>query len=187
MTLRRWPAAAGREDPRPSCAPAFLLILALLASCGGGGPAPLPTDRIRAFFPAGGVADAIEVDAVNRLALRRAELVAPDGRTAATGSIVAQPAPVSATAVALPSGSYFAVGALAAGGGNPPNRGPVGGVQTESRLLATVSQATIALPDPTAYRRDWRKYRIRLHFGAPPDTETREMAAPAPAPARSLP
>jgi hypothetical protein len=49
-------------------------------------------------------------------------------------------------------------------------------------LLAVVSTASIPLPDPVAYRRDWQKYRIRLRFGDPPQVETREIDAPAPPP-----
>ncbi len=45
-----------------------------------------------------------------------------------------------------------------------------------------MSSASIALPDPVAYRRDWQKYRIRLRLGDPPQAETRELAAPAPLP-----
>ena len=56
-------------------------------------------------------------------------------------------------------------------------------LQGEQQLLATVSTAEIALPDPVAYRRDWRRYRIRLTFGTPPgEIETREIAAPEPPP-----
>ena len=53
---------------------------------------------------------------------------------------------------------------------------------TQTRLLAVVSNAAIQLPDPVAYRQGWQKYRIRLTFGDPPQTETREIAAPAPPP-----
>jgi hypothetical protein len=154
---------------------ACLSLLAFLAGCGGG-PAPLPTGRISAFFPPGGVADTIEVDAIDRLALREAELVAPDGRTTRAQSIVAQPAPAAGATVALPSGASFGGGVA----GTATGPGSVGsGVQTEGRLLATVSQATIAVPDPAAYRRDWQRYRIRLRFGAP-DGESRVLAAPPP-------
>ena len=43
--------------------------------------------------------------------------------------------------------------------------------------------ASISLPDPVEYLRDWRSYRIRLSFGDPPgETETREVAGPEPPP-----
>jgi hypothetical protein len=143
----------------------------------------LPTSEIRAYFPAGGVADTIEVDAIDRLALRRAELAAPDGRTTPAISIAVRPAPSDAT-LALPTGT-FSGGALALGAlaGNSPNTWTVGAaVQTQSRLLLTLSNATIALPDPVAYRQAWQKYRIRLRFGDPPQADSREIAAPEPAP-----
>jgi hypothetical protein len=156
-----------------------------LAGCGGGGPAPLPTGRIGAYFPASAVADTIEIDAIDRLALRRAELVAPDGRTTAAISIAARPAPTDSVALALPTGDYpsgaLAFGALA---GTTPNVGVVGGaVGAQSRLFAIVSSATIALPDPVAYRHAWHKYRIRLRFGDPPEADNRELAGPEPPPA----
>jgi hypothetical protein len=154
---------------------AVLLFLALVAGCGGGGLAPLPIGRMGAYFAVGGVADTIYVDALDRLPLRSAELVAPNGRTAAVGSIVVQPAPSD-------TGTYPG-GMLALGnfGGQVPVPGAIGAaVQTRTTLLATLSNATITLPDPVAYRRDWWKYRIRLRFGAAPDVEIREIAAPAP-------
>jgi hypothetical protein len=168
---------------------ALFAVVALSAGCGGGGPAPLPTGQIRAYFPAGGVADTIEVDAIDRLALRRAELVAPDGRTTAAISIAARPAPSNSALLALPTGSY-AGGALAFGASivNPPNAGVVGtAVQAQSQLLATVSSATIALPDPVAYRRAWQKYRLQLRFGDQPNAESREIAAPEPPPVSTWP
>jgi hypothetical protein len=159
-------------------------ILALLTGCAAGGPAPLPTGTVRAYFPKSAVADTIEVDAIDRLALRRADLVAPDGRTTAALSIAARPAPSDAT-LALPTGGDGG-GGLASGAltGNPPIAGAVGAaVQTQSQLFATVSNATIALPDPVAYRRAWQKYRVRLRFGDAPRAESREIAAPEPPPA----
>ena len=59
---------------------ATFLIVGILAACAYESGAPsLPSDQVRAYFPSGGVADAIEVDATNRLPLRTAELVAPNG------------------------------------------------------------------------------------------------------------
>jgi hypothetical protein len=160
---------------------ALLLLLALAGGCADGGPAALPTGQVRADFAAGGVADTIYIDALDRLALRGAELVAPDGRTTAAGWIATQLAPSNGATLAVPTGSF----AGAAIGGAAPS--PVGAaVQSQSRLLAIVSNATITLPDPVAYRRDWRHYRIRLRFGNPPDTEPREIAAPAPPPPATL-
>src|SRR5437660_10830907 len=62
-----------------------LFALMLLASCDGGGlfpPVPPPQDSaigLRVGFPPGGVVDTIVVNAVDRLPLRAAALVAPDG------------------------------------------------------------------------------------------------------------
>jgi hypothetical protein len=160
---------------------ALCLFLALLAGCGGGGPAPLPTGRTSAYFPAGGVADTIDIDALDRLPLRSAELVAPAGRTTAARSIATQPAGDTGTY----SGIAFAPSTI---GGNAMSPGAVGAaVQAQTKLLAISSSATIALPDPVAYRRDWPKYRIRLHFGDPPDSESREIAAPEPPPVAGNP
>src|SRR5437660_11133059 len=59
----------------------FLLTVMVLAACAESGLPPLATDQIRVRFPPGGVVDVIEIDAVERLPLRKAELVAPDGRS----------------------------------------------------------------------------------------------------------
>ena len=52
----------------------LLLAAILLAACADSGLPPV-TDQIRARFPPGGVVDVIEVDAIDRLPLRKAELV----------------------------------------------------------------------------------------------------------------
>src|SRR5258706_12341516 len=66
----------------------IVLPLMLLAACGGdSGPAPLPTPSVRARFTPHGLADAIEVEAVDRLALRTAEPGGPDGTTTPSGPI----------------------------------------------------------------------------------------------------
>src|SRR2546430_14782496 len=69
-----------------------LLAAILLAACADSGLPPV-TDQMRARFPAGGVVDGIVVDAVNRLPLRKAELVAPDGQTNPPSYLNLVPAP----------------------------------------------------------------------------------------------
>jgi hypothetical protein len=167
---------------------AFLLSPLLLAGCGGAGLPPLPTDRVIASFPPPslvntGPADVIVVDALARLPLRRAELVAPDGRTTPANAIDVNPAPgfiAYQTPAAHPYGSAFA------GFGPSEELLPVpagAASQTDSRLLEMHSIASIALPDPIAYGRNWRHYRIRLTFGTPPaPLESETIAAPAPPP-----
>ena len=164
--------------------PAALLPLVLVLAACGSGPAPLPTDQVRAAFTPGGIADQITVDAVDRLPLRGADLIAPDGRATPALSVSAKPAPTQTYSQALPAGPetgpHFGVSSI---GSNAFAPGVVGAAPlTQTRLLAVVSTAAIQLPDPVAYRRGWQKYRIRLTFGDPPQTETREIAAPEPPP-----
>jgi hypothetical protein len=152
-----------------------LLTVLLLAACADTGLQPSATDQIRVRFPPGGVVDVIEIDAVDRLPLRKAELVAPDGQTT----------PASYLNVSSPSGVVFNQELT-----NTPYAGnavalglTAGATQQRVAVLAIVSTASIPLPDPVEYRRDWQGYRIKLDFGDPPDgVETRELAAPEPPP-----
>ncbi len=168
-----------------------LLPLLLIAGCEGGdapslgAPSPGPTAQVRASFPLGGVADTISVDAIERLPLRTADLVAPDGTITPASNVDVAASPRFATGLRTLGNPWQnaisgnnALGALAM-----PNAQAGAALQGEGQLLATVSSADIALPDPVAYRRDWRHYRIRLTFGTPPaEVETRELAAPEPSP-----
>src|ERR1700751_1168728 len=73
---------------------AFLLTLALVAACAPeSGLALLPTDQVRARFPPGGVVNSIEIDAVDRLPLRTAELVSPDGQATPASYLHVNPSP----------------------------------------------------------------------------------------------
>ncbi len=166
-----------------------LLPLLLTAGCAGGGappPGPLgPTEELRAGFPKGGVADTIAIDAIERLPLRAAVLVAPDGTAIAATNVDVADSPRFATGQWTAGDPWR--NALSGGGSaaaltmQHPEAGAA--LQGQQQLLANVSTAEIALPDPVAYRRDWRKYRIRLTFGTPPGVvETREIAAPEPPP-----
>jgi hypothetical protein len=131
------------------------------------------------------VADTIAIDTVDRLPLRTADLVGPDGTTTAASYVNSQDAP------SLPTGQWAAGNTWygAVSGGNAlaaltlSNVPTVTAVQSQAQLLAIVSQAEIALPDPAAYRRDWQHYRIRLAFGmSSTAAETRDVPAPPPPP-----
>jgi hypothetical protein len=166
------------------------LALAFAGGCGGGGLAPLPGDQIRARFPPGGVVDVIEVDAVDRLPLRSAELLAPDGQATPATSLDSKPAPAivfnrdfsNIPYGGSPYGSS-ATGVPSIGSGALLPAGAAGAPQSRGDLLAITSTASIPLSDPVEYRRGWRDFRIRLRFGDPPgEAETREIAAPEPPP-----
>jgi hypothetical protein len=168
----------------------LFLPLFLIAGCDDGGAAlsgpPGPIDQVRAAFPQGGVVDTIAIDAIDPLPLRAAQLVAADGATTPARNIDVTASPTFAAgqwAAGNPWQSALA-GAESTAALTMPNAQAGAALQGQQQLLATVSTAEIALPDPVAYRRDWRKYRIRLTFGTPPgQTETREIAAPEPPPA----
>lgn len=164
---------------------ACVLAFFLLAACADSGLTPVPADQVRARFPPGGVVDAIEVDAVDRLPLRKVELIAPDGQVTPASYLNVNPSPSVTSyqgfANAPYAGHAFGVGTIAAGLPQPALIG--GAPQGRADFLAMVSSASISLPDPVEYRRDWRSYRIRLSFGDPPgETETREVAGPEPPP-----
>ena len=162
-----------------------ILVIALLAACTDDGSPPFAGDQTRVRFPAGGVVDVIEVDAVNRLPLRKAELIAPDGLTTPASYLNVNPAPGVTSSQGLPNGPYagnaLGVGNIAAGDPLPALIG--GAPQQRTAFLAMVSDATIPLPDPVEYRRAWQSYRLRLTFGDPlGDVETKELDAPEPPP-----
>ena len=148
---------------------ATFLIVGMLAACDYvSGPPSLPSDQVRAYFPSGGVADAIEVDATNRLPLRTAELVAPNGdATPASYLHVSSDPGVTYYQRFFNSpyvGNAMGVGTIVVGNPVTTDIGR-GAPQGAVRLLAMVSTASIPLPDEIAYRRDWRSYRVFLSFG----------------------
>ena len=162
----------------------------LLAACDGGAlfpptappPAPGLTAELRLGFPAGGVADTIVVDTVDRLPLRAAELIAPDGAITPAAYVDAAASPGFASGQRTVGNPWQnsiagerAIPALAV-----QNTQASAALESREQILATVSTADIPLPDPVVYRRGWARYRIRLTFGTPPDTEVRLLPAPAP-------
>ena len=162
-----------------------ILTIVLLVACADEGLPPLAGDQVHVRFPAGGVVDVIEVDAVNRLPLRKAELIAPDGMATPATYLNVNSSPSVTSYPALPNRAYagdiFGVGNSAAG---VPLSALTGGApQQSAAFFAMFASASIPLPDPVEYRRDWQSYRIRLSFGdAPGEVETREVDAPEPPP-----
>lgn len=158
-----------------------LSLLLLVGACNAPGPTPLPTERVRARFPPHGIANVIEIETLTRLPLRRAALIGPDGTAIPASRLEANPSGSFAAYQWAANHPY--AGMPAPGGAAQPSVPRISGAaaQSESRLLAVLSTASIPLPDPIAYRRDWRGSRIRLVFGSPPGpVETREIAAPKP-------
>jgi hypothetical protein len=164
-------------------AAAFTLTVALVAACAPeSGLAPLPTDQVRARFPPGGVVNSIEIDAVDRLPLRTAELVSPDGQATSASYLHVNPSPGVAfyqRQIDTPyEGNIFGIGNVA-----PVPALVSGAPQSDAQLLAMVSTASIPVPDEIEYRRDWRSYRIFLSFGdLAGEVERRVLAAPEPPP-----
>ena len=161
----------------------FLLMLALVSACAPeGGLAPLPTDQLRARFPPGGVVNSIEIDAIDRLPLRTAELVSPDGQATPASYLHVNSSP-SVTfyqrQIDTPyEGNIFGIHGVA-----PVPAVVTGAPQGDAQLLAMVSTASIPLPDEIEYRRDWRSYRIFLSFGdLAGEVERRVLPAPEPPP-----
>ena len=185
-------ATVVRSQPDPFCAAEVrlcravcLAILVLLAACADEGSPLLPIDQIRARFPPGGVVDVIEVDVVDRLPLRKAELIAPDGQVTSASYLNVNPSPSVTANQEFPNGPYagnaFGVGNITAGVPLPALTGEA--PQQRVVFLEMVATASIPLLDPVEYRRDWRGYHIRLSFGDPPgEVESRELAAPEPPP-----
>ncbi|HYZ40275.1 MAG TPA: hypothetical protein VE687_06570 [Stellaceae bacterium] len=163
-----------------------VLLLALLTACAAAsGLSPLPTEQVRARFPPGGVVNVIEIDAVDRLPLRTAELVAPDGQTTSASYLHVNPSPdVTFYQRRIDSpyeGNVFGIGNIAPGMPIPAD--VTGAPQASGRLLAMASTASIPVPDEVAYRRDWRSYRIFLSFGdVAGEAQRRVLPAPEPPP-----
>jgi len=163
------------------------LLLSALVGCAGAdvpasGP-PATAARVRVGF--GGLVDTIEVNAIERLPLRAAELVSADGEATPSGPITIDSSPRFATGQWNASNSWKdpVTGNNALAALTLRNAQAGAALQAQEQLLAMVSNTQILLPDPVAYRRDWANYRVRLTFGTPPGAvETQEIPAPTPPP-----
>lgn len=158
-------------------------LLALAACTDAPPPQTGPMAGVQASFPPGAVVNVIRVDALDRLPLRTAELVAPDGGTAAANSIDVQANPAT---IAGPHAyrDPWRSSQIGPNGINPaPDATSDPSPNSIHQLLLTVSTAQIPLPDPVAYRRDWAGYKIRLGFANPGNQlDMREIPAPQPPP-----
>ena len=161
----------------------FLLMLALGSACApDGGLARLPTDQLRARFPPGGVVNSIEIDAIDRLPLRTAELVSPDGQTTPASYLHVNPSP-GVTFYQREIDTPYEGNVFGIHGAAPVPDVVTGAPQGDAQLLAMVSTASIPVPDEIEYRRDWRSYRIFLSFGdLAGEVERRVLPAPEPPP-----
>jgi hypothetical protein len=158
-------------------------LLVLTACADAPPPATGPVADAQASFPRGGLVNVIQVDALDPLPLRTAELVAPDGSTTASNSLTVEANPVT---LAGPHAfrDPWRSSSLGPNGINPaPDATVDPSPNSTHQLLLTVSTAQIALPDAVAYRRDWAGYKIRLGFANAGDhLDMREIPAPQPPP-----
>ena len=129
--------------------------------------------------------NAIQVDATDRLPLRTAELLAPDGEATPASYLHVSPDPGVTYYQRFFNTPYVgnAVGVTDTAVGIPASAGVGGAPQGSVHLLAMVSTASIPIPDEIAYRRDWRSYRIFLSFGdVAGEVERQVLPAPEPPP-----
>ena len=154
-------AATTKKKRLSSTGRAALLVL-LLAACGEGTLPPSgPLERITADF--GALSDVIVVTAVDRLPLRSAALVDPDGER-----IPAYWLDVSSSPVVERSTAEQAM------------RQTPGMPYQVTNMNAMVATALIRLPDPTRYAKTWRQSHVELRLGDP--GSERDVTLPAPAP-----
>jgi hypothetical protein len=129
----------------------LLVVLLLVGGCGGrrgaGVPANIPPQSLTASFKPGGLADVIVVHAVDWRPLRSAVLVAPDGVRIPPYSLDVTPSPID-------RGSLMQQIA-------PGAQRPV----AQTGIMD--STALIRLPDPLAYAKEWRRWRIAVVLGDP--------------------
>ena len=160
----------------------FIAVVLLAGCADSSGLAPLPTPHVTAGFPPGTVVNTISIDVLDSEPLRAAELVAPDGTTTEANWLNLRGQPETsggqrANTTPWRNSATFGDAAL----GALPTAALTGSAYaSSSQLLLLAADATIALPDPVAYRRDWQHYRLRLTFGAPGGPDIRELPAPQP-------
>jgi hypothetical protein len=144
----------------------LMMSLLIIAGCAGDDePWPgAPAETASARF--GGLSDVIVVSVIDRLPLRSATLVAPDGERVPAYSLDVGSSPIVApsqeTAIFMAS---------------------PGVPRQVTRIDVMSSTALIQLPDPTRYAKGWHDWRVDLHLGEPGDAG-RDVTLDAPKPPR---
>jgi len=141
-----------------------IAAMLLVGACAGATEEKaLTPGTMTARFVTGGLANVIVVDTVDRLPLRQAVLVSPDGERVPAYSIDVDPRPATAQ---IPGEATL----LATPGA--PRR--------SAWINTMASTALILLPDPVQYAKNWRNSRIELKFGDPGgELSEATLAAPA--------
>ena len=155
---------------RPVIAAGCLL---LVAACAGGEPGAAPATSevpdtlgtISADFQPGGLANVVVVRAVDRLPMRSAVLVGPGDQSIPAYSLDVTPSPA---AVPQPGLQVLM---------NTP-----GAPQSVTQTNTMLSVALIELPNPVAYSRSWRDWRVLVRLGDPGAGREMTLAAPPPPP-----
>src|SRR5215471_3453528 len=144
---------------------ALAIAVLLLVGCDGGEERELAPGTIAARFVRGGLADVIVVTSIDRLPLRAATLVTPDGERVPAYSIDVDPHPATAQ---VPGEATLL---------STP------GTPRQSAWISTMaSTALIRLPDPVQYAKNWRRSHIELRLADPGSGEREETLAAPPAP-----
>jgi len=156
-------AAALARFGRGGAVAAALVLAGCASHHAEDGATPVAAAEVTAGFEPGGLANVIVVTAIDRQALRQAELIGPDGERQQAYSIDVTP----------PSASPRYVG------GDQFTLTP-GFLQPRQQLDLAVSRALIALPDPPSYAKTWHDWRIELRFGDANALHAQSLAAPAP-------
>lgn len=126
------------------------------------------------------VAPAIDINAVNALALSAAELVAPDGRVLRRATAEREQLPGRATVPPSVGAGIFG-GSHGIEGGGIGIGLPIGGIAQPPPPGPVRAKARLPIDDVEAYRRDWPDLIVRLRFGsAPGPISIAEIPAPAP-------
>jgi hypothetical protein len=152
----------------------LLGVLLVVSACSAGSPNGPPTHA--EFVPNGNL---IEVVVNDPRPVHSVQLISPDGKVIEAKTINTErtiaPAYSPGPSLGLGVGGFNGSGSSGFGSGVGIGL-PLGGSQPTTS--ESVSTATISLPDPAGYRREWQRYRIEVQIGAPPSTLT--LNAPPP-------